>query len=69
MYTLKESFHADIVQEVLDGADPVNLVFGFRFAATQEGTAYWVEQMNSDELSDEARAKLKEMMHAFGGKE
>ncbi len=69
MYTLKESFHAGIVKEVLDGADPVNLVFCFRFAATQEGTTYWGEQAQSDTLSDEARDKLEEMMNAFGDKE
>lgn len=68
-YTLKESFQADVVKEVLDSNDPLNLIFAFRFAATQEGTEYWYDQMDTDTLSDEARAKLEEMMHAFGDKE
>lgn len=68
-YTLKESIQADVIKELLAGADPVNLMFAFRFAATQEGTEYWYDQMDTDTLSDEARAKLEEMMHAFGDKE
>lgn len=68
-YTLKESIQADMIKELLAGADPVNLLFAFRFASTEEGTSYWYEQVETDELTDDVRQKLKLMLDLVGEKE
>lgn len=68
-YTLKESIQADVIKELLAGADTVNLLFAFRFASTEEGTSYWYEQVETDELTDDVRQKLKLMLDLVGEKE
>ena len=68
-YTLKESIQADVIKELLAGADTVNLMFAFRFASTEEGTSYWYEQVETDELTDDVRQKLKLMLDLVGEKE
>ena len=68
-YTLKESIQADVIKELLAGDDPVNLLFAFRFASTEEGTSYWYEQVETDELTDDVRQKLKLMLDLVGEKE
>lgn len=68
-YTLKESIQAGVIKELLAGADPVNLLFAFRFASTEEGTSYWYEQAEMDELTDEVVQKLKLMLALVGEKE
>jgi len=44
-------------------------VFAFRFASTEEGTSYWYEQVELDELTDEVVQKLKDMLALVGEKE
>lgn len=61
-YTLKESIQAGVIKELLAGADPMELLFAFRFASTEEGTSYWYEQVEMDELTDEVVQKLKDML-------
>ncbi len=68
-YSLKESIQADVIKDLLAGADTVNLMFAFRFASTEEGTSYWYEQLEEDELSDDVRQKLKLMLDLVGEKE
>lgn len=67
-YTLKESIQADSIKRLLAGADPVELLFAFRFASTEEGTSYWMEQVEMDELTDEVVQKLKDMLALVGEK-
>ena len=68
-YSLKESIQADVIKDLLAGADTVNLLFAFRFASTEEGTSYWYEQVEQDNLSDDVRQKLKLMLELVGEKE
>ena len=68
-YTLKESIQVDSIKRLLAGADPVELLFAFRFASTEEGTNYWYEQVEMDELTDEVVQKLKDMLALVGEKE
>lgn len=68
-YTLKESIQADSIKRLLAGADPVELLFAFSFASTEEGTSYWYEQVEMDELTDEVVQKLKDMLALVGEKE
>lgn len=62
---IEDKYSANLVQEVLDGADPGNLMFAFRFLDTVEGSNYWHEQAGADAITDDARAKLEEMLKLY----